>query len=96
MTLSQLDVGTVAGFLRLEEGDYNPSELELVMAAAKGYLTSYTHLTAEELDKYEDVAVAYLVLCQAMYDNRSLTVGEKDVNPVVQSILNFHVRGLAL
>ena len=50
----------------LEDGEYDEN-LPLrrpVMQAARSYIEHYTGLSAAELDRYEDVSIAFLVLCQ--------------------------------
>ena len=42
------------------------------MHAARAYIAGYTGASAEELDEYEDVSIAFLVLCQDLYDNRTM------------------------
>lgn len=46
------------------------------------------------IDAYEDLYIAYMVLCQDMHDNRSMYVDSNNANKVVDSILSLHVRNL--
>ena len=39
---------------------------------------------------HEDLAIAALVLCQDMYDNRSVYVDKNTTNKVVETILGMH------
>ena len=41
----------------------------------------------EQIDAYEDITIAVLVLTQDMYDNRRLYVEKSNVNKVVDSII---------
>ncbi len=92
MKISEIQQTDVANYLRLEEGDYDSSLLQAVMDAAKKFILSYTGIS--DLDDYEDFSIAYLVLCQDMFDNRTLAVENTAVNRVVESILGLHVRNL--
>ena len=72
-----------------------------MLEAAKSYAENYTGLPLQEtegqedyLDKYQDVTVAILVLCQDLYDNRSMYVEKSNINKVVKSILGMHCRNL--
>lgn len=81
-------------FLKIEKGDYIPEEISMIMEAASGYILSYTGLSAEEADKHDDLALAYLALCQDMYDNRAYTADNAGKNPVVETILGMYGRNL--
>lgn len=91
----------MARYLRLESGEYNSQELAAIMRAAESFIQSYTGIPSAgtmeaeaTLDDYEDFYIAYMVLCQDMYDNRALTVENSGVNRVVESILGLHARNL--
>lgn len=93
MKISEITASVVAEYLRLE--DENDNMLEPIMTAAKAYIKDETALTEEELDDHEDLAHAFLVLCQDMYDNRSYTDTDSGAsgphpNLVVSSILGHH------
>lgn len=70
------------------------AEMDIILTAAKSYITSYTGLTIDELDEYADVTIACLVLCSDMFDNRQMTVDNDNVNKTVQTILGMHRRNL--
>lgn len=101
MKISEITAADVAKYLRLESGDYDNIELAAIMTAAEGYIVGYTGIPAapvkaggESLDDYEDIFVAYMVLCQDMYDNRAYMTEKSGVNRVVDSILGMHQRNL--
>lgn len=101
MKISEVDVQAVLSFLRLDEEDADTTTLSAAMGAAKSYISSYTGIpavasetTAETLDVYEDLTIAYLILIQDMYDNRAFSVDKANVNRTVESILNMHERNL--
>lgn len=94
----------MAAYLRLEDEDYAPAELEAVMASVKQYIVSYTGIPAESddpeaetLDDHADFYIAYMVLCQDAYDNRTMYPDVRyagSQNRVVESILGMHARNL--
>ena len=103
MKISEITAEDVAKYLRLETGDYDATEMAAIMAAAKSYIVHYTGIPAtsagtgadtDTLDNYPDFWLAYMVLCQDMYDNRTLTVENSNVNRVVESVLDMHRRNL--
>ena len=87
MKVSEITVQNVADFLRLDETD---QILVPMMTAAKQFIMDYTGLSEEELDEHEDFYIAFMVLVQDMYDNRSMYVEKVNVNHVVDSILFRH------
>lgn len=90
MKVSEITTADVSEFLRLDEED--TSLLTPMMAAAKQFIIDYTGLTEKELDEHEDFYIAFMVLVQDMYDNRSMYVEKAEVNRVVESILFRHRR----
>lgn len=87
MKVSEITTQNVADFLRLDETD---QILIPMMAAAKQFIMDYTGLSEDELDDHEDFYIAYMVLVQDMYDNRSMYVEKANINHVVDSILFRH------
>ncbi len=99
MKISQITLDNVMEFLRLDPEDCQEGILIAAMAAAKQYILHYTGLTEKEADEKEDFYIAYMVLCQDMYDNRSMyadkgSVQGGNVNKVVESVLGMHCRNL--
>lgn len=101
MKVSDITSKDVADFLRLEDDNYSETLINAILDAAKSYIVAYTGIpaTAEEgvetLDDHPDFCLALLVLCQDMYCNRSMVIGEKDgVNQTVDAILSTHARNL--
>lgn len=104
MKISEVTMGDVVSFLRLEEGDYKPEEIEAILAAAKQYISDYTGIPqtgdGETLDDHPDFYTALMVICQDMHDNRSYVAdvkygsSQQGANRVVESILGMHARNL--
>lgn len=88
MKLREVTEEDVMRFGRIEEEDRRL--IPAIMSAARSYVLGYTGLSLEETDPYEDITLAYLVLCCEMYDNRNLTVENEKVNPYVKSVLAMH------
>ena len=89
--VSEVTAADLAEYLRV--GEVTESEegfLTTIIGAAKSYMCKCTGLDAEQLDESSDLVIALLVLCQDMYDNRSLYVDSANVNMAVQSILDMH------
>lgn len=90
MKISEIGIADVVEYLRLEDGWYYDQQINEIMAATKNYIMNYTGLTELELNQYDDIYIAYMVLCQHLYDNRSMFVDKDNVNLVVQSVLDMH------
>lgn len=89
--VSEVTSADLAEFLRVSE--VTPSEdgfLKTIIGAATAYMCKYTGITAAQLDESRDFVPVLLVLCQDMYDNRTLYVDSANVNRMVQSILDMH------
>lgn len=103
MKISEITLYDVVQFLRLEEGAYDDTMLSAIMAAATKYIEGHTGIPSaaengETLDDYDDLYIAYMVLCQDMYDNRTMypdnSKYNSNSNVVVDSILSLHARNL--
>lgn len=96
MKIDDITTADVVSFLRLEEDEYILKEIQAIMAAARSFIIGYTHLPVESTDgqktinDYEDFYIAYMVLCQDMYENRTFTVDKDKINPTVNAILGMH------
>lgn len=98
--VSEITVENVANYLRLTEcSETEENELELYLKIAKNYISNYTGIPeeseneeAETLDSYSDFIIVVYVLCQDMYDNRTMYVDGKNINNTVKTILDMHTR----
>lgn len=89
--VSEITVSDLVDYIRIPDptqGDNNT--LSTILTVAKKYVTEYTGRTPEEIDTFEDMILAVLVLCQDMWDNRTLYVDSTNANRVVESILDLH------
>lgn len=89
--VSQITTQDVADYLRLSElTSDDENTLNTLLTVAKTYIEQYTGQTAESLDNYQDLIIVVLILCQDMWDNRTLYVDSNNANKVVESILGLH------
>lgn len=94
MIVSEVKASNVAEYLRLDTGDYTSEELETLIGISKSFIRSYTGLTDEQIDTHEEFVIVVYVLCQDMYDNRTLYIENKNLNRVVEAILGMHCTNL--
>ena len=87
--VSDITVESVAEYLRLDEvSDEEKNTLTTLISIATSFIKSYTGL--DDLDKYPEFVIVVLILCQDMWDNRTMYVDSKDLNNTIQSILAMH------
>lgn len=98
MKISAVELEDILHFCRIDEEDIQEQEqreiMQIIAPAAKSYILHETGMKEEELDKFEDLTIAYLVLIDEMYDNRVFTVSKDTVNKIVSNILSMHPRNL--
>lgn len=90
MKVSEITVNDLSEYLRADD----MYQINFMLESAKAYVKSYTGLSYEKIDEYEDITHAIFVLVADMYDNRSLEVKSDKTNRVVSSILNMYSTNL--
>ncbi len=101
--VSKITYLDIANYIRIDAtaDDLLKKELETYLNSAKNYIVNYTGIPEksindsdkiETLDSYSDFIIVVYILCQDMYDNRSMYVDSKNINKVVQTILDMHTR----
>lgn len=98
--VSEITENELANYLRISEvSEQEKIELKTYLNIAKNYISNYTSIPetsenkeAETLDSYSDFIIVVYVLCQDMYDNRTMYIDNKSINKTVQTILNMHTR----
>lgn len=99
--VSDITIQDVVNYLKLD--DYNESEIETYLNIAINYISNYTGIPeadeeddedVDTLDSYADFIIVVYILCQDMHDNRCMYVDKANMNKVVQTILDMHVRNL--
>ena len=92
--VSEITVEDLKSYLRisddLSEGD--KKFLKTILNSSINYIKNNTGI--DDMDKYSDLVIVVFVLCQDMYDNRTLYVDKNNVNKVVSSILGQHDNNL--
>ena len=91
--VSEITVQEIADYLRLSD----PSEEDTAFLAkcleiAKSYVKNYTGV--EDLDSQADFVICVYLLCQDMYDNRTIYTDKTTPNKTFETILNLHCGNL--
>lgn len=98
--VSEITENELANYLRIAEvSEQENIELKTYLNIAKNYISNYTGIPEksdseemETLDNYSDFVIVVYVLCQDMYDNRTMYVDNKSINKTIQTILDMHTR----
>lgn len=90
MKVSEVKVSDVVGYMKLEEDEYKPEEIQTLIDISRSFIKSYTGLDELSIDEHADFVIVVYVLCQDMHDNRSLYVDKSNLNKVVETILGMH------
>ena len=89
--VSDIKPESVAEYLRLDEvTESEINTLTTLISIATSFIKNYTGLDDAGIDKYPEFVIVVLILCQDMWDNRTMYVDGKDLNNTVQSILAMH------
>ena len=92
MKVSTITVKDVANYIRLTElSQEDTTLLTNLINIAKTFIKEYTGV--QDLDQYDDFTIVIFILCQDMYDNRTLYVDKTNLNKVVETILGMHTGG---
>nr|DAL05582.1 MAG TPA: hypothetical protein [Caudoviricetes sp.] len=97
MKISQIRTSDICNHIREIECELEDDDLillETMKKAAIRYCCTYTGLEEEELDKYEDITVAFLMLIADMWDNRSAHSDKPQHNFLANEILSMHATNL--
>lgn len=89
MKVSKIKVDDVKKYLRITEED-DDNLLELILQSAKSYIKGQVGIENIEMDNYPDLTIAVLIICQDLYDNRSVYVDKNNLNRTVDNIIFMH------
>jgi hypothetical protein len=92
--VSEITVEDLKTYLRISDdlSDDDKKFLKTILNNSINYIKNNTG--TDDVDKYSDLVIVVFVLCQDMYDNRTLYVDKNNVNKVVSSILGQHDNNL--
>ena len=89
MKVSNITYMDIADYIRLTEiSEQEETLLTNLIGIAKAFVKENTGV--EDLDEFDDFIIVIFILCQDMYDNRTLYVDKTNLNHVVENILGMH------
>lgn len=88
MKLSDVTTEELRTYCKAE--DEEEVVFDIILDACKAFIRGQTGLTDEEIDKYEDLTIAAMILASDMYDNRTYQQKETKVtaNLAVKAIID--------
>lgn len=93
--ISDITYQDIADYIRLSEVSTNDQNyLTTLINISKDYISNYTGIASTDLDNYTDLIIVVFVLCQDMYDTRSMYIDNSNLNKVVETILGMHQTNL--
>ena len=93
--ISDITYQDIADYVRLSEiTEEDQNYLTTLINISKDYILNYTGIDEGDLDNYKDLIIVVFVLCQSMYDVRSLYIDNSNLNNVVETILGMHQNNL--
>lgn len=93
--VSDITYSDIASYLRLSEvSEDDQNYLTTLINISKEYISKYTGIANDDLDNYTDLIIVVFVLCQSMYDDRTMYVDNSNLNKVVDTILGMHQNNL--
>lgn len=93
MLISQVTITDLKQYANVYH-DIDDSLFQAILMASKQFIISYTGKSVDELDTYEDLTVALLILSNEMYDNRMVHVESNKVGFVIKTLLDSHAVNL--
>lgn len=87
--VSDITTNDIAEYIRLVEvSEDDENTLSNLLEIAKTFISNYTGQT--DLDQFPDFVIVALILCQDMWDNRTLYVDKASLSYPVETILGMH------
>ena len=89
MKVSDITYQEIADYIRLTEVSQSEETLLTnLIEIAKAFIKENTGV--QDLDEFDDFVIVIFILCQDMYDNRTLYVDNTNLNKVVESIIGMY------
>ncbi len=93
--VSDITYQDIADYIRLSEvSQDDENTLNTLLNVSLDFISNYTGKAADELDNYQDFIIVVFILCQSMWDDRTLYVDKTNLNKVVETILGMHSENL--
>lgn len=91
MKISEITIDSVKEYCGIS-GDAGDNILTACLASAKAYTVGFTGCTLAEIEEYEDVSLAVMMLANDYFLFRFSGQGNDKPNPAVENILHMHCK----
>lgn len=91
--MSELTPEVICNHLRELPENLSPEDVNLINAMKKAAVEcakGITGLKDEQMEEHEDITIAVLTIISDMWDNRSMTVNQANINKTADTILGLH------
>lgn len=90
MKISEVEVKDLKNYLNVIHDEDDPL-IRSILYGAKSYIKSYTGLSTENMDNYDELSIALFIIASEMYDNRSMQIDKTSkANPLIENMLSLH------
>jgi len=92
MKINEITISDLKNYLHVYHTE-DDKLLTAILLASKAFVKNYTGLSDDNLnisDLSDDLSMVIFILASELYDNRTYTVDNANVNPVIQTILSMH------
>lgn len=95
MKVNELTIKDVKDYCGISDNDSDDLIEKVLLPFAKSFVKGYTGLSDDEINQYDDISIACMVLINEMYTQRDYTLSlHKQVNPCVKTILGMYSKNL--
>lgn len=95
MKVNELTIKDIKDYCGISDNDSDDLIEKVLLPSAKSFVKGYTGLSDEEINQYDDISIACMVLINEMYTQRDYTLSlHKQVNPCVKTILGMYSKNL--
>lgn len=95
MKINELTIGIIKDYCGICDNDSDELIEKVLLPSAKSFVKGYTGLSDDEINQYEDISIACMVLIYEMYTQRDYTLSlHKQVNPCIKTILGMYSKNL--
>ncbi|MDE5854673.1 MAG: head-tail connector protein [Ruminococcus sp.] len=93
MKVNELTIDIIKDYCGICDNDSDEIIEKVLLPFAKSYVKGYTGLSDNEINQYDDISIACMVLINDAYTQRDYTLSlHKQVNPCVKTILGMYAK----
>ena len=95
--ISDITYQDIADYIRLSEVSQDDQNyLTTLRNISIDYISKYTGIANDDLDNYTDLIIVVFVLCQSMYDDRTMYVDNSNLNKDFRTSIKLFINSSLL